>query len=307
MSPQVSYAYYPGCSLHASSADYDASVVAVSRVLGIELAEVPDWTCCGSTPAHNIDSRLSAALCARNLVQVRKMGRDQVTSPCPSCVANLRTADMKMAHKDFAESTNRLLDEPYTGGVTAKSFLQIVYEDIGPQALKELVRKPLAGLKVAAYYGCLTTRPTHVMAFDSEENPVSMDKLLEACGAKPLEFSFKTECCGASMAVPKKEAATTLSGKILELAELIGAEAVVVACPLCQMNLDLRRGQIAAATGQYSPLPVFYFTQLIGLALGLSKEELGIAKLCVSPAKALEKMAAKTPPPEQPERPAKEI
>lgn len=293
--PIASYAYYPGCSQVGSSVEFGQSVKAISGPLGIELVEIDDWTCCGSTPAHNIDSKLSAALSARNLVQAQKMGQKQVTSPCPSCVANLRAADHKMGNPEFAEKTNNLLDEPYGGGVDTKTFLQVVYEDVGPDAVAKAVRNPLKGLSVVCYYGCLTTRPNKLMGFDSEENPQSMDKIMAACGAKVLDFPFKTECCGASMAVPKGEVLPPLSGRILELASLSGADAIVVACPLCQVNLDLRRNQIQAATGQVNTLPVIYFSQLVGLALGLSESELGISKLVVSPEAALAKIGQEAP------------
>ena len=284
----LSFAYYPGCSQVASSAEYDASTRSVCRALGIELAEVPDWTCCGSTPAHNIDPRLSAALSARNLVQAKATWQETVTTPCPSCLANLRNADHKMEDPEFAGKVNRLLDEPYAGGMKTISLLQVLFEGVGLERLAREVVSPLNGLKVAAYYGCLTTRPAGLMAFDDEENPTSMDQLLEACGAKPVAFPFKTECCGASMATSCRDAVPTLGGRILELARCAGAQAVVVACPLCQLNLDMRRSQITAKAKAANPLPVFYFTQLMGLALGRPASELGLDKLCVSPAAALE-------------------
>ncbi len=291
----LSFAYYPGCSQVASSAEYDASTRSVCRALGIELTEVPDWTCCGSTPAHNIDPRLSAALSARNLVQAKATGQETITTPCPSCLANLRNADHKMEKPEFAAKVNKLLDEPYKGGMKTASLLQVIFEGIGPERLAREVISPLNGLKVAAYYGCLTTRPTELMAFDDEEDPTSMDQLLEACGAKSVPFPFKTECCGASMATSCRDSVPTLGGRILELAKDAGAQAVVVACPLCQLNLDMRRSQITSKTGVSNTLPVFYFTQLLGLALGRPESELGLDKLCVSPSAAL--TAIRTPAP----------
>jgi len=295
------FAYYPGCSQVASSAEYDASVRSVSRALNIELVDIPDWTCCGSTPAHNIDPRLSAALSARNLVQAKATGQDMITTPCPSCLANLRNADHKMESPEFAARVNRLLDEPYGGGMGATSFLQVIFEGVGLERLAREVVRPLAGLKVAAYYGCLTTRPAGLMAFDDEENPTSMDKVLEACGAKAVEFPFKTECCGASMATSCRDSVPLLGGRILEMAKSAGAQAVVVACPLCQLNLDMRRSQITAKTGEGNTLPVFYFTQLIGLALGRPESELGLDKLCVSPAAVLECLSKAANPLKEPQ------
>lgn len=299
------FAYYPGCSQVGSSAEYGASVRSVSRALDIELVEVPDWTCCGSTPAHNIDPRLSAALSARNLVQAKATGEAAITTPCPSCLANLRNADHKMAIPEFAATINRLLDEPYGGGMAVTSFLQVIFEGVGLERLAKEVVRPLNGLKIAAYYGCLTTRPTELMAFDDEENPTSMDKLMEACGAKAVDFPFKTECCGASMATSCRDAVPILGGRILELAKDAGAQAVVVACPLCQLNLDMRRSQITAKSGEANTLPVFYFTQLIGLALGRPESELGLDKLCVSPSAALEIIRTPVAPPAAKAKPAK--
>lgn len=290
MSERVRYPYYPGCSQTGSAVEYDLSTRAVMGELGVDLADVPDWTCCGSTPAHTIDAALSAALSSRNLRQVANMGETRVTTPCPSCLSNLRTADHKMADPAFKGRVDRLMDEPYQGGVTAKSTLQIIFEDIGPERVAAKVTRPLTGLKVVPYYGCLTTRLAEIMAFDDEENPASMDALLSACGAEVLDFSFKTECCGASLAIPKKTAVTTLSGKIMDMARLSGADAVAVACPLCQMNLDLRRGQLNAASGRKNTIPVFYFTQLIGLAMAFDPKKLGVDKLCVDPKPVLEKI-----------------
>ncbi len=290
MSDRISYAYYPGCSQTGSAIDYDMSTREVMRDLGVELNEVPDWTCCGSSPAHAIDGALSAALSARNLEQARTMGAGRLTTPCPSCLANLRTAARKLRAPLFKERVDRLLDEPYQGGVTAKSTLEVLFAEVGPEKVAARVILPLTGLKIVPYYGCLTTRLKEVMQFDSEENPVSMDALLRACGAEVPDFSFKTECCGASLAIPKKDAVVALSGKIMEMARLAGADAVAVACPLCQMNLDLRRGQINRAMGTRNDIPVFYFTQLIGLALGFAPDKLGVGKLCVNPKRVLDRI-----------------
>ena len=207
--------YYPGCSQVGTSADYDQSVRAVAKVLGIELLDIEDWTCCGSTPAHTIDSKLSAALSARNLRQVKDAGGDSAVTPCPSCLANLKNAEKKIADKAMREKVNKLLDTPYEGGVTSKSFLQVVFEEIGSKGIADKVVKSLKGLTLAPYYGCLTTKPGGLMDFDDQENPISMDELMKAAGAKVPYFSFKTECCGASMAIPRNDAVTKLSGQII--------------------------------------------------------------------------------------------
>jgi len=298
MSQALTYAYYPGCSGLGTSREYDQSTRAVCDALGIGLADIPDWSCCGSSPAHTVDHVLSAALAARNLAKVEAMGRDTAVTPCPSCLTNLRTASHRMADDAFRERTNALLDTPCRNTVTAKSVLQILAEDVGLDALARKVVKPLAGLRVAAYYGCIMNRPPEVMRFDDHENPMAMDGILAALGADVRPFPLKVECCGASYGVARRDIVARLSGRLLAAAEDVGAEMVATACPLCQMNLDLRQGQINSAGGTSHHMPVLYFTQLMGLALGVPEERLGLDKVCVSPRGALraaaERAAAET-------------
>jgi heterodisulfide reductase subunit B len=261
----------------------------VCEALGVVLHDIPDWSCCGSTPAHTVDHVLSAALSARNLAQAETLtGVEGIATPCPSCLTNLKTAGRRMLDPQFKERVNSLLDTPVKQPLPAKSVLQVLFEDVGPAALKERVVKPLAGLKVAPYYGCILNRPPEVMEFDDCENPIAMDRLLEALGAEVVPFPLKVECCGASFGMPRKDMVMRLSGKLLDVAEDNGAMAMATACPLCQMNLDLRQSQINATSGKQHNMPVFYYTQLIGLALGLDKRLLGLNKLCVNPKAALQ-------------------
>jgi heterodisulfide reductase subunit B len=289
------YAYYPGCSGQSTSSEYEVSTRAVCRALGLELAEIPDWSCCGSTPAHTVDHVLSAALAARNLVLAKEAGFDTVVTPCPSCLTNLKTAVHRMEDPDFMDKVNKILDRPFQGGVQVKSVLQIIFEDIGPARLKAMVKKPLSGLRLAPYYGCIMNRPPDVMQFDDPENPISIDKLMEALGAEIAPFPLKVECCGASFGVARKDVVTHLSGKLLQMAEMVEAQAFVTACPLCQMNLDLRQGQVNMAAKTKHNLPVFYYTQLIGVALGLAETDLGLDKLIVSPRGILARIGQKQP------------
>jgi heterodisulfide reductase subunit B len=251
------------------------------------MREIPDWSCCGSTPAHTVDHVLSAAISARNLGLAEDMGLETVTTPCPSCLTNLKTAAHRMRSPEFMEKVNKLLDRPVKNTVKVKSVLQIIVEDLGIDAIKEKVVKPLTGLKLAPYYGCITNRPPEVMEFDDCENPVAIDNIMEALGAEVVPFPLKVECCGASFGVARKDIVAKLSGRLLDTAEDNGAMAMVTGCPLCQMNLDLRQGQINAANGTNHDIPVFYYTQLMGLALGLDKSKLGLDKLVVSPNKVL--------------------
>lgn len=284
-------AYYPGCSGQGTSAEYERSTRAVCTALGITLEEIPDWSCCGSSPAHAFDHVLSAALGARNLSLAAARGADRVGTPCPSCLANLKTARHRMEDEGFRGKVNALLDEPCPEALPdTVSILQVLVEDCGVDAIAAKVRKPLNGLKVACYYGCLMSRPVEIMHFDNPENPMAMDTIMTALGAEVVPFPMKTECCGAAMGIPRRDISARLSGRLLETARAYGADAVVVACPLCHMNLDLRQDQAAKASKSVFNMPVLYFTQFLGLAFGLSSEELGLDKLCVSPAGLLQKM-----------------
>ncbi len=285
------YAYYPGCSGLGTSIEYDTSTRAVCQALGLDLVDVPDWSCCGSTPAHTVDHLLSSALSARNLAQAEDLDAKALITPCPSCLTNLKVAVHRMSDRDFRLKVNNLLDRPVSRDLPVKSVLQVLIEDVGPEALAErLPDKPLAGLKLAPYYGCIMNRPPEVMQFDDHEHPTAMDRLMQALGAEVLPYPLKVECCGASFGVARKDITSRLSGKLLETAEDLGAHAMVTACPLCQMNLDLRQGQASAATGRSFRMPVFYYTQLMALALRLPQDVVGLSKLCVSPHIAFEAM-----------------
>ncbi len=285
-------AYYPGCSGLGTSKEYDTSTRAVCAAVGLSLVDIPDWSCCGSSPAHTKDHYFSAALAARNLQLVAGMGLGTAVTPCPSCLTNLRTANHRMEAAAFKEKVDRLLDEPYAGHVDAQSVLQALVEIVGADAIAALVKTPLKGLKVAPYYGCIMNRPPEVMAFDDCENPMAMDNILTALGAEVVPFPLKVECCGASYGMPRPDVVANLSGKLLECAKLAGADLIAVACPMCQMNLDLRQGQVNRYKHTNYRMPVAYFTQLMGVALNLPEEELGFDKLCVDPRPVLNKALA---------------
>ncbi len=281
--------YYPGCSGQGTSADYERSTRAVCAALGITLREPEDWSCCGATPAHACDARLSAALCARNLRLAAAQGATRLLTPCPSCLANLRTAHRRLCDPGFREQIDALLDVPLPqtadGGADlpdAVSVLQVLAEEIDLEAIRTRVVRPLSGLRIAPYYGCLLHRPPDLMRFDDPEHPTAMDRLLEALGAEVAAFPWKTECCGASLGIPCREVTARLSGRILAAARDFGADALAVACPLCRMNLELRQKQAARACNTSFHMPVLYYTQFMGLAFGLSDEELGLDRLCVS-------------------------
>ncbi|WP_367312915.1 CoB--CoM heterodisulfide reductase iron-sulfur subunit B family protein [uncultured Desulfovibrio sp.] len=249
----MKYAYYPGCSQEGSALDYGKSTGALCAALGIELAEIPGWSCCGSTPAHAVDTELSAALCARNLDLAARDGAEQVVTPCPSCLSNLRLAADRMKEPVFRARVNELLDAPAAERLPeSTSVMQLIARVYDADSLAARVTRPLTGLRIAAYYGCLMSRPADVMQFGDPENPTLMESLLSACGAEMVEFPLKTVCCGASFGIPERPLTARNSGRILDLATKLGADVIAVACPLCQMNLDLRQKQAARAEDAFS-------------------------------------------------------
>jgi heterodisulfide reductase subunit B len=280
----VKYAFFPGCSLEATAWDFDKSVRAVCRALGIDLQEIPEWVCCGSTPAHASNASLAVALPAMNLLAAREMGRPVATA-CASCYSRLRTANHKIrTEPEQRQRAERVTGRPYDGGVEVRHVLDLLVNDFGLDAIRARVKRPLRGLRVACYYGCLLTRPPEIVAFDDVEHPTSMEDLLVAAGAEPVEWPFKTECCGAGLSVTQPEVVSRLGHRLLSMAHGAGAQCIAVACQMCQMNLDLRQVDATRAHGEIPETPILFITQLLGLALGLSPKELGVEALAVSAA-----------------------
>jgi len=290
----MKYAYYPGCSLESTAWDYDISTRAVCSVLGIELEEIRDWTCCGSSPAHQSSRSLGVALPALNLQKAAEMGCSIMTA-CASCYSRLRTANHKVSHlPEERERTESITGVSYGGEVEVLHVLDVLANRFGADAISQTVRLPLTGLKVASYYGCLLSRPPEVVAFESADHPTSMDRLLEAAGATPVEWPFKTECCGAGLSMSRPDATGRLTARLLSMAREAGADCLALACPMCHVNLDLRQQDALATLSDKAETPVLYLTQLVGLALGLSESELGLSALSVSAAPLLRKLVTST-------------
>ncbi len=283
----MSYAFFPGCSMEGTARDYQLSTLAVAEVLGLELPVIPDWICCGSTAAHCTDPLLAAALPAKSLRAASQMpsrgGPTQVAVGCAACFSRLKIANLEIAAKPgLRRQVADAIGGDYDGAVPVVHLLEILARDIGPKAIAAKVRRRLDGLKVVCYYGCLLSRPPEV-AFDDVENPTLMDQLMAAVGAEALDWPHKTECCGASCSITEPAIVQELGQRILDMAKAAGADCIVTACPLCQLNLDLRQKDVESRYGQRFALPVFYFTQLLGLALGCSFGELGLGSLVVDP------------------------
>jgi heterodisulfide reductase subunit B2 len=281
----MKYAYFPGCSLQSTAKEYDLSAREVAGALGIELIDIPDWICCGATPAHLTSHMLSLALPVENLLKVRAMGENlEVITCCAACFSRFKIANHIMQHDTARrEEAEKIIGRPYQGEVKVRHFIDVLVNDFGLDNLKERVTRQLSGLKVACYYGCLLTRPSAVADLDDLEDPMLMDDLMRTIGAEPVKWPYKTECCGASFSLSKTDVVLKLSEDILQMAFDEGARALVVACPLCQSNLDLRQSMINKKSRKNFDMPIFYFTQLIGLSLGIEPKKLGLGKHIVDP------------------------
>ncbi len=278
----TAYAYFPGCSAHGTAKEYDQSTQSVCAKLGIELEEIPNWVCCGASPAHAVNHLLSLALVAKNL---DLSPSDTIVTGCAACFNRFKTAIHALQHdRPLWEQVKQIVQPTKLNGRDFRvlHLLEVIHE-FGLEGVKERVTKPLKGLKVACYYGCLLVRPPKVMAFDDPDNPKKMDELIAAVGAEPVEWEFKTECCGAFHAVPHPEIVLRLTSNILRAAKDAGADLVSVACPMCQINLDLRQLDIQKRHKVTFNMPVLYFTQLLGLALGINEGELGFDRLIIDP------------------------
>ncbi len=284
-------AYFPGCSLHGTSKEYDLSTRAVFHRIGVSLHEPEGWGCCGTTPTHSTDHFLSTLLPMKNIALIKGQGLDHVTTPCPSCFLRMRVALKETEEdKDLRERVSKEIPSLSENGMKVEHLLSTITEKIGYEQVASNVVHPLKGLKVVCYYGCIITRPPKITGVRDYEYPTQMDRLMKAIGVTPLDWSYKTRCCGVSLGISQVPIALELSRKILKNAKGVGADAIVVACPLCHVNLDARQKQIEREYKETFDLPVIYFTQLMGLALGLNSEELGLDKHFIDPQPLLNKI-----------------
>ena len=283
----MQFAYFPGCSLRSSGFDYDLSLKYAARALGIDLVEVRDWVCCGAMSGCATSQVLSVALPVLDLSRAEKDGFEKLIAPCPACHSRFMGANSAWTRDlGLREKVGHVSDSTYLGKVKVYHPLEVFLE-AGLEKIREKVRRRLAGLKIACYYGCLLTRPPEVCKFDHVENPQSMDSIVRVLGAEPLEWSFKTECCGNLMTFTRSDIVLKLTHDLLREAKGAGADALAVACPLCQLNLDSRQEQIEETYNVRHRIPILYFTQLMGLAFGALPKEVGIQKLITSPQEVL--------------------
>jgi heterodisulfide reductase subunit B len=277
------YGYYPGCTLESTAREYDISARIACEELGIELAELEGWTCCGASSGHATNYWLSLALPARNLRLAEEQGFEAVVAPCAMCYARFRHTVHDMRDPEVRDQVNSLLDAPLQDEVKVHSLVDLFSDAERLDVLRQKAQRSLEGLHLTAYYGCLLVRPPEILEPDDPENPTMLDRIIEAAGATLVEWSFKTECCGGSLVLSRTDIALELTRKLLEEAVRRGANGIVTACPMCHSNLDTRQGQVNRHYGTDLHLPIFYFTQLVGLAAGRGAEELLLNRHLVDP------------------------
>ncbi|MEE9613612.1 MAG: CoB--CoM heterodisulfide reductase iron-sulfur subunit B family protein [Thermodesulfobacteriota bacterium] len=285
---KLKYAYYPGCASQAITRESNETTRRVARILGIELHDMPAANCCGAGLMTDYDYELSLALNARIFAQAEEMGMDIMTI-CSTCLMVMNKANRDLtSNPGLLESTNAILGEAglkYGGKVKVKQLLWVLAEDYGFDRLKKKVKKPLSWLKAAPFYGCHSLRPSDALGFDDPEDPRSLEEAIGALGGEVVDYAGKTKCCGFQIDLVNEEAAVEMTGRRLTGALDKGADCMVTPCPFCHINLDNYQSMAEKKLSRKIDLPVFHFSQLVGLALGMSPAELGLSRHLVSPEK----------------------
>lgn len=287
----VRVGYFPGCSQHSSAVEYDMSIRAVADVVGLDLAEVKDWPCCGSGMGHVMPPVEAAAWPMKTLALAVAQGETRLTMGCAACYSRFRRGVHAVQHDaELRAAVEKTTKFTIDSRVEVEHLLDTFVDGIGLDTIGQRVTRPLTGLRVVSYYGCLLTRPPEVTLADHPENPQKMDRLLRGLGAEVIDWSYKTECCGASLMLTEPGAALPLSERLLREAQAVGADTIAVACPFCHGNLDQHQEGIEASLGRRYDMPIFYFTQLMGLAFGQSPQALGFSRHFTTPGPLLERL-----------------
>ena len=283
-------AYYPGCALEGTGHAYNRSTKAVGKALGLKLDEVKNWNCCGAMEVKNIDPKIQTYLSSRVMsIAANEMGHDVVMAPCNGCYHNLKKAEYDLEHDGGSqEVVDRLSTkaghETYEAGqVETIHALDWIKDGIGEEGLRTKVKNSLQGIKIANYYGCMYTRPRHIFpekdrgpGSESTSEPHFMDDLLAAAGAENVDFPLKTACCGGAHTLSDSDISTKLVLNILEAAEAAGADVIATECPTCHTGLEMHQIRAEKRLGRKTTVKILYFTQLLGLALGLSARKVGV-------------------------------
>lgn len=307
----MKYRYYPGCSLERNAAAYHVSTMAIAKPLGIEFDEIDDWNCCGATEYTSIDLLPAYALIARNLALAEGKEKAKLVAPCSACFLNLsKVAHTMVDVPDLAEKINIALAEGgqhfKPGSVEVYHLLEIIFNDIGLETIAQKVVKPLKGLRVAPYYGCMIVRPGYERKFDNPEYPTSLDDIMRALGANIVDYPMKAQCCGGHMTQISQPTAYEMLRRLYKNAADYRTDVIVTLCPMCQLNLDAYQDNVNQYFKTDYHIPTLYFTQLMGLAMGIPAEELGIGKELVDARPALAKIGVEVPEEIKASRPPKE-
>jgi heterodisulfide reductase subunit B len=282
------YSYFPGCSLEKMALSYHQSAMQTTNAVGVEMKEIEDWNCCGATTYFHVDELLAYTLVARNLAMAEKAGHDLV-APCSACYKNTYfTSKYLKEDKDLSDHINYALEQDnlkYSGSIEVKHLMEVFVNDVGLEEIKERTTKPLAGLRVAPYYGCQIVRPKK--DHEDVENPRFFEELVSSIGADPVDFAYRLRCCGGSLIITSREAALTLVRNLLQNAVDSDADVIATARPLCQTNLEVYQMQVNQEFDTNFSIPIMYFTQLMGIAMGLPKKKLGIGSEFISTDKIL--------------------
>ncbi len=274
---QKSIGFYPGCSLNGTAGEYNISVASLAETFGIRLNEVPDWNCCGATAAHNLNKKLSLALPARVLANAAEAEMTDILVSCAACYNRLsRTLHELRKDATLKREIEEMTGKPVADSLRIINLIQFIQSYILPELPGKITRAFTA--KTACYYGCLLVRPHDVLNFDRPEDPQSMDELMRAVGAETVDWPFKTECCGAGLSVSRTDVVARLSGRIIVEAVERGAEAIIVACPMCHANLDMRRDVVNRHLGKQYDISVLYLSQAVGMAVGLNDKQTGVRR-----------------------------
>lgn len=295
----TSYSYYPGCSYESTANPYEISATAISKALGLQLQPLEDWNCCGATESITLSKATAFALVGRNLaLAARESENAQLVAPCSACYANLKKVDHYMGkYSEINQMTNEALaagDLSYDPGtLRIRHLIEVLYQDVGLEALSARVVRPLHGLRLAPYYGCYLVRPQFgADRVDDPMYPTILDELLTTAGATVTDFGLKTECCGGHLTQIDAEASYEIIRRLLQNADESGADAIVTMCPMCQLNLDAYQQNVNSTFKTRYRIPVLFFTQVLGLALGFSADELAVNKGIISANVMLAKLAA---------------
>jgi len=290
------YAYFPGCSLEKMAISYHLSALESTKKLGVKLKELDDWNCCGATTYFHVDELLAYTLGARNLAMAEKEGLDLV-APCSACYKNMFFTQAHLNHDpDLKDHINAALGEDdleFVGSNAVHHLMDIYSSEIGSEKIKNTVKQPLEGLRVAPYYGCQIVRPRN--DHENIENPMFFEEILSAIGATPIDYQLKMKCCGGSLLITSRPAAFSMVYNLLENAVDNDVDVIATACPMCQINLECYQPQINREYNTHFSVPVVYFTQLIGLALGIAPKRLGMGKEFISPKKAFDAIRTASP------------